>query len=100
MESIMKQCACANVDICQISDNSGLSISAALPGVAKENVHLHMTDEEMCIFGEREDLKYDCCYLIPCEIDLEKVDAHFENGLLTVKAPFREMSRGKEIIIH
>lgn len=100
MEGTMKPCACAVVDICQGADDRGMVIAAALPGVAKENVHLMMTDEQFCISGEREDLKYDCCYPMPCEIDSEKSDAHFENGLLTINVPFKEVFRGKEIVIH
>lgn len=100
MEAITKPCGCADVTMCPSGDNSGLVISAALPGVHKEDIRLNMTSEEFCIAGEREDMRYDCCYPMPCAVDEGKSDARFDNGLLTVTAPYKEPSRGKTIDIH
>lgn len=100
MEYITKPCACADISICPNSDNSGLIISAALPGVHKEDIRLNMTEDSLCLAGEREDLKYDCCYLLPCDVNAKKSDARFDSGLLTVTVPFKKASRGRSIAIH
>lgn len=100
MKYITKPCCCADVSICPNDDNSGLVISANLPGVAKKDIRLNMTPDGMCLTGEREDLKYDCCYLLPCAVNEKKSDARFDNGLLTVTVPYKRSSRGRSITIH
>ena len=100
MEYITKPCCCADVTICPDSDNSGLVISASLPGVDKKNVKLNMKSDSFCLAGEREDLRYDCCYELPCDVNEKKSDARFDNGLLTVSVPYKKVSRGKAITIH
>ena len=100
MEYITKPCCCADVSICSNSDNSGFVISASLPGVNKKDVKLNMTSDSLCLAGEREDLRYDCCYELPCDVNEKKSDARFDNGLLTVTVPFKKASRGKAITIH
>ncbi len=100
MEYITKTCECAEMSICPNSDNTGLVISAALPGVHKEDIKLEMTSETLCLTGEREDVRYDSCYELPCEVDEKKSDARYDNGLLTVTVPYKKESRGRKITIH
>ena len=99
-ENTTKPCACADVKICPDSKNSGIVISAELPGVKKKDVNLNFTSTDFCVSGEREDLKFDCCYQLPCDVDFKKSDAKFEDGLLTVKVPIAEELRGESIKIH
>lgn len=100
METITKTCECPEVSICSNSDNTGLVISATLPGVHKEDIKLEMTSETLCLSGERDEVIYDSCYELPCAVNEKKSDARYDNGLLTVTVPYKEVSRGKKITIH
>ena len=99
-EHISKQCTCADIKICPKNDQSGIVISAELPGVKKKDIELDIASNSFCVAGERNDLKYDCCYHLPWDVDPEKSDAHFDNGLLTVSVPFKQPIRGERIKIH
>ena len=100
LENIMKPCACADVKICSDLENNGMIISAELPGVKKEDIKLNFSSGSFCLSGERDDLRFDCCYEMPCEVDFKKSDAKFENGMLTIKVPVAESMRGESITIH
>ena len=95
-----KRCVCAAVEICHNSEDTGLTISAALPGVRKQDIVLEVAEDNFCIAGERENLQYDCCYPLTHYVDGKKSEATFENGLLVVNVPFLEEPRGKKIQIH
>ncbi len=99
-KSLMKPCACADVDIRHNDDDTGIVITALLPGVDKKDIELSMGTHNICIAGEREDFKYDGCYQLIHDVDPDKSDAKFENGLLTVTVPFKEPLKGKRIEIH
>jgi HSP20 family molecular chaperone IbpA len=99
-ENILKPCACADVKICADPNVEGLIISAELPGVKKNDVKLNFRSGDFCVSGEREDLRFDCCYQLPCEVEYKKSDAKFENGMLTVKVPIAESLLGENINIH
>ncbi len=64
-------------------------IEIELPGVKKEDIDLEMGDELFCLKAPKEDLVYSSCYALAHSIDAENVDAKFDNGLLTIKAPFK-----------
>jgi|GEM_PF-5466063 len=100
MELLTKPTCCADVSICLNDDDSGLMISAALPGVDKKDITLNMRSDSFCLAGERDDYRYDCCYELPCDVDVKKSDAHYDNGLLKVAVPFKKDSIGKAISIH
>ena len=100
MKEISKPCACADVEIRHNQDDTGLIITASLPGVAKEDIELTVGLHNFCITGEREDLKYDGCYQLIHDVDVDKSEAKFENGMLTLLVPFKEPLRGRKVIIH
>ncbi|RDI50509.1 Hsp20/alpha crystallin family protein [Microvirga subterranea] len=78
-------------------------ITAELPGVAEQDIDVSLDDDVLTIRGEkrfeRKDEKesfhfVECSYgtfqrslRLPFEIDPEQVQAHFENGVLTVTVP-------------
>ncbi len=99
MKDITKPTVCAEVEVIHNKENTGLFISAELPGVEKSDLKLNVSSESFCVAGERNDLKYDCCYQLPHEVDEKNSVAKFENGLLTVDIPFKTPVRGLEIEI-
>jgi HSP20 family protein len=86
-------------DICADHDDEKYHIEIELPGVKKEDIELKMGVTSVCIKAPREDVTYNACYTLAHEIMVDSTTATFENGLLTVNAPFKEPLSGKKIEI-
>lgn len=104
------------VDIAE--DENEYTITADLPDVPKDQVKVSIDDGVLSIRGEREQKKeekkkkfhrversygtYLRSFRLPEEVDGEKVDAGFKDGVLTVHLPKTEdaTKRKKEIAIH
>jgi HSP20 family protein len=92
-----------------------IKVSAELPGLSKKDIDLSLSHDSLTISGEKkeehEKNEKDCYMkersygsfrrIIPlyCEIDTDKVDAHFKKGVLTITLPksAREMEKKKKI---
>ena len=86
-------------------------VSAELPGLAEKDVELNLRDNALTISGEkrseREEEKggrryaersygrFERTIPFPTEIDAERVDAVFKNGVLTVTLPKHEKAQEK-----
>lgn len=79
--------------VCVDHDKEGYHIEIELPGVKKEDIDLEMGEESFCIRAPKEDIVYSSCYALAHSIDTENVDAKFDNGLLTIRAPFKSPIR-------
>lgn len=93
-------------------------VSAELPGVKKEDVHVSVEGGELMIRGERHEMKeekgrkihrversYGSFYRafdLPADVDPQQVDARYDNGILNLHLPKtgRPAVKGKEIEIH
>ncbi len=80
-----------------------IQVTAELPGVDQKDVDVTLDDGVLTIRGEKKEEKeakekdfhrYECSYgsfqrsfTLPREVEMEKVDANFKNGVLTVKLP-------------
>ena len=90
-----------------------------IPGVKKEDVKIELEGNRLTISGERrlrreskedKDARnylsevYEGSFMrsftMPSEVDADKVDAHFEDGVLTISVPKKASSKAKEIEIH
>jgi HSP20 family protein len=86
------------VDVAQVDD--GYVLRAELAGVSKESVHVEVKDQVLSISGERvapevaskgyrhSEIgygKFERRFHLAESIDLDKVEAKFENGFLEVK---------------
>lgn len=92
-----------------------IHVCADLPGLDKKDVHVELQDNVLTIEGERRSEKSDekgswsersygrffRSIPLPENVDAEKADAKFENGVLeiTIDAPQRQQPRGKRIDI-
>jgi HSP20 family protein len=104
------------VDISE--DEKEFTITADLPDVKKEEVKVSLDDGMLTIKGERQHKeetkkkkfhrversygKYVRSFRLPDEVESDKIDAAFKDGVLTVHLPKGEKSksREKEIAIH
>lgn len=92
-----------------------LVVRADLPGLEKKDVDINITNNILTISGERkkeqkvEKGSYYTCerthgsfyrrFDLPAGIDVDKVKAHMENGVLEVRLPKTEESESKRISI-
>jgi HSP20 family protein len=95
--------------------NEDVIVKAALPGMTAEDVEISVAGDMLTLKGEiqRKDEREDAAYLIreqrygrferslmlPTEVQSDKAQAEFENGLLTVTLPKAEQVRPKTVTV-
>ena len=95
--------------------NEDVIVKAALPGMTAEDVEISVAGDMLTLKGEiqRKDEREDAAYLIreqrygrferslmlPTEVQSDKAQAEFENGILTVTLPKAEQVRPKTITV-
>lgn len=98
-----------------VEDTSGITLTADLPGVPKNNLHLHIDTNTLTISGEVE-LKspegleptyaevglprYRRVFTLSKELDAEKVTAEFNNGVLKLHIPKAEHAKPRKITVN
>ncbi len=96
--------------------DEALTISAELPGMAKDDVHVTIEDGVLSISGEKKSSieKKDKDYhlversfgsfhrsmTLPREVDADSAKASFENGVLTIELPKSEQVKPKRLTIN
>lgn len=101
--------------LCNVAETGNhYDISIDLPGVVLEDVDVGLRKGELCITGERkfEELtdgkwhRYECprgrfqrIIRLAANVDMEKVDAEFRNGVLHINVPKAEAAKPKRINI-
>lgn len=86
-------------EVCVDHDEKNYHIEIELPGVKKEDIDLEMGEASFCIKAPKGDLAYSACYTLAHTIDTSNVKANFDNGLLTIIAPFQHPISGVKISI-
>lgn len=87
-----------------------------LPGVPKEQVRVEVDKDQLTIHAERKEEKksetkkkylsemyygsYTRSFNLPGVVDDKKIDAKFENGVLTIIIPKTESTKVKQIPVH
>jgi HSP20 family protein len=91
-------------------------VSFDMPGVKKEDIKIEVQGNELVISGERRrELreqegeatlrlersygKFERTFTLPSTIATEKIEAHYENGVLNVALPKAEVAKGRTIQI-
>ena len=88
-------------------------ITAELPGIEKKDIKITFQNNMLNISGEKKEEKemdnrnfhrverrygkFSRSIAIPSSIELDKIDAGYKNGILTVKVPKSEEAKPKEI---
>ncbi len=99
------------VDIREADDK--YLIEAELPGIKKEDVHIEVKDGVLTIRGERkheEEKKeenytrieraygqFQRSFTLPVNVEEDKIDASYNDGILTVELPKGEKAKPKQI---
>ena len=92
-----------------------LVIRAEVPGVERDDIEVRIEDGELVLGGERKrdvEFKDENAYRrervygsftrrfrLPDTLDLDKIDAKYENGVLTIEIPKSEASQPRKIKI-
>jgi HSP20 family protein len=87
-----------------------------MPGVRKEDISIKVEGTQLSISGERQREtkegeeestlhnervygKFERIFKLPDSINAEKIEAHFENGVLNIALPKAETAKGRSIPI-
>jgi HSP20 family protein len=99
------------VDLYQ--DKDAFTVRAELPGFRKEDISLDLADGILTVTGHQkteakngkendetvQERRVSRAILLPENIDVEKIAAAYENGVLTVTLPKREEVKPRQIAI-
>lgn len=102
---------CPSCDISE--DEKNYTLKFDMPGVPKEQVRVELDQDRLTIHAERKEEKRDAgkkrhlsevyygsytrSFYLPGPVDEKKVDAKFENGVLTVMVPKTDAIKAKQI---
>ncbi len=104
------RCSLPYIDLFQNGDETVLT--AEIPGVKKEDIHIEVKDNLFRIYGERKleypdntsihrverrNTKFDRTIRLPVRADVDKIKADYVNGVLSVKLPRAESDKPKQI---
>jgi HSP20 family protein len=94
-------------------DENEIRITAEMPGLEKGDFKVELTGRQLAIRGEkketREEKKKNAYYSersygafarsisLPSEVDPDKVEANYKNGILNIRLPKTEQSKVKRI---
>ncbi|MCS6289070.1 MAG: Hsp20/alpha crystallin family protein [Nitrospira sp.] len=101
------------VDVYEEKDS--VVVKAEIPGLAKEDISVQLTDSTLTIKGEKkreEEVKADDYYRcersfgsftravgLPCEVKADQVKASFKSGVLEVRMPKTEEGKKKAVTV-
>jgi len=101
------------MNITQDADN--IYVRAELPGIKPSDIDVSVIDNKISISGtrelpaekegvsyhrrERQGGTFSRSVELPCPFDRDRVDAKFENGLLTVTLPLAEETKPRQITV-
>lgn len=93
-------------------DREALVAQAELPGYRKEDISVEVTDGVLTLTAHRrvdtdtkdqaaatQEERQTRSVQLPNEVDVDKIQARYENGVLTVTLPKREEAKPKQITI-
>ncbi len=82
-------------------DGSKLNMEILIPGVKKENIKLRLLEDTFTVSAPRDDIEYVATGSFCCPINRTAVNATYDNGLLRIEAPFKDlMEDAIDVTIH
>lgn len=96
--------------------DSAVEVRVDLPGIKPADIDVQLSDHLLRISGRREEHKeekgrtfhrierrcgnFSRSVTLPCAVDEAKIDAHYQDGVLTVKLPKTAEARARKIKVH
>lgn len=93
-----------------------IRVVAELPGLEKDDFSVEVTGNRLVIRGERKSEReekgrdyffsernlgaFSRSIELPCEVDFNKADAQYKNGVLKIRLPKTEAAQAKRITVH
>lgn len=100
-----------SVDVTETDD--AYEFKAELPGLKKEDIHVSVEDNVLCLKGEKKQEsesktksvhriermygKFERSFRLPNGVKANEIKAKYENGILTIRLPKSEEAKRKEI---
>jgi HSP20 family protein len=84
-------------DVEVVEDEQAVRLTAEIPGYRPENVKLSLENRVLTMSGEKANGTFRRSFTIPNSIDLDRVEAGVEHGVLTVTLPKAEKAKPREI---
>jgi len=101
---------------CVVSEvKEGYQMKFDLPGISKDQIKIELHENQLTVSGERKEQKsiedqkthfsevyygsFTRSFTFPTQVDAEKVNAEYENGVLSINIPKSELSRSRQITI-
>jgi HSP20 family protein len=79
--------------------NGEITVTVDMPGVAKKDIEMHVDKHIVKVEASTEDRDYSFSKKFTPELNPDKVEAKFNNGVLDIKIQKAEESKGKKINI-
>jgi HSP20 family protein len=109
------QGATGSTQMAQLTDKGGdFELKVELPGVAKENIELSVTGDNVFVSASREveapkgyaahrreraSYKFEHAWKLPVPVESEKAEAELHDGILTVKLPKSANAQPKQVTV-
>lgn len=100
MEKALELWGCP--DVCTYREEGDTEIVAevGLPGMGKKEIKLEASEEGFCLKARKGNTVYDSCFRFDERVDVRRMQASFNNGLLKVSAPIdKKELRARHITI-
>ncbi|MBY9006058.1 MAG: Hsp20/alpha crystallin family protein [Candidatus Lokiarchaeota archaeon] len=78
--------------ISTMNEFDGLTLDYTLPGVDKEAIELKISEDSIFVKGETDSIHYSSFYRFTCPVTPNDVKASYDNGLLRIKVPFKDIT--------
>lgn len=85
---------------CEIEEkDSHFMVSMDVPGIPKKDLHIEVKDGQISVSGERKNLKFSRMFSLPAGVDADKIEAQYQDGVLSLAIPKSESAKARQIKI-
>jgi HSP20 family protein len=78
----------------------GYRVEMPVAGFRPEDINITVEDRQLVVEGRNERRRFTRAIVLPEEIDADKIDAHVDNGLLTLMLPLHQKMQPRRIAVH